>query len=352
VSVVRGPVLATLLIVTVALAGCKKKKESPEPPPAPLPVAGLAAIPADATVVVGLDMAALADSALIGSALGRMFEGAPGLATRFERLATDCGVDVTRQVTHVHLAMAPGGTGSARRALLIATGVLDEVGLSRCLQAGVGAGGGKVTVRTAGGRSLYQLVEGRHTVYFGFGQTDTVIVGPDQAWVEAALGDGPKVMDASMLSPYLRAVDQRQGLWFAATMDRELGAALVRSTEGKLTAAPIAVYASADVTDGFAARVTFAMPSADDATALAAFSRGELALGSMAAQVMGLGPVVAKIGVGVERDQVIFRANLTNSELKDVLTAVDSGGGHGQDAPPAADGGQISAPDAGSDAAL
>jgi hypothetical protein len=79
-----------------------------------------------------------------------MFVRDPGLAARFERLARDCGVDVTRQIKQVHLALAPGGTGAARRALLVATGRLDEPSLTRCLQAAVGGGGGDVTVKQPG----------------------------------------------------------------------------------------------------------------------------------------------------------------------------------------------------------
>lgn len=338
--------LALAAVIAVGVAGCKDKKRPPPPPPAPVPVAALGAIPADAAVVVGLDVERLASSTMVARAVADMFVRDPGLAARFERLARDCGVDVTRQIKQVHLALAPGGTGAARRALLVATGQLDEPSLTRCLQAAVGGGGGDVTVKQTATRSLYRLVEGRHTVYFGFGQADTVVIGPDEAWVEAALGDGPKVATAA-LAPYLAAVDQRRALWFVAAMDADLGDALVRTTKGAVKAAPAAAYAELDPHDGFAAHAAFAMRTDADATALAGFAQGELALGAMAAQAWNLGPVVAKVKVAPEGKTVHFRVQLTDAEFKDVLTVVDTGGDGGQDAPPAADGGLGTAPDAG-----
>lgn len=339
--------LALAAVIAVGVAGCKDKKRSPPPPPpAPVPVAALGAIPADATVVVGLDVDRLASSTMVARAVADMFVRDPGLAARFQRLATDCGVDVTHQIKQVHLALAPGGSGAARRALLVATGRLDEPGLTRCLQAAVGSGGGDVTVKQTGARSLYRLVEGRHTVYFGFGQADTVVIGPDEAWVETALGDGPKVATAA-LAPYLAAVDQTRALWFVAAMDGDLGDALVRTTKGAIQAAPAAAYAELDPHDGFAAHAAFAMRSDADAAALTTFATGELALGAMAAQALNLGPVVAKVKVAAEGKTVHFRVQLTDAEFKDVLTVVDTGGDGGQDAPPAADGGPGTAPDAG-----
>ena len=338
--------MVSALGIAIGGAGCKGKKRPPPAPAAPAPVAALAAIPDDAAVVVGLDVDRLAASDVVARAVAEMFVRDPGLAARFQRLATDCGVDVTRQIQRVHLALAPGGTATTRRALLVATGQLDEPGLTRCLQAAVGSGGGDVTVKQTGARSLYRLVEGRHTVYFGFGQADTVVIGPDEGWVEAALGAGPKV-GTGALAPYLAAVDQTRALWFVATMNADLGDSLVRITEGAIKAAPVAAFAELDPHDGFAAHAAFAMRTEPDAAALARFAKGELALGAMAAQAFNLGPVVAKVQVAAEGKAVHFRVQLTDAEFKDVLTAVDTGGDGGQDAPPAADGGLGTAPAAG-----
>ncbi|MEZ4402880.1 MAG: hypothetical protein R3B06_22860 [Kofleriaceae bacterium] len=350
-SVPRALAALVLVVGLVGVGGCKKKRSEPAPPPVPPPIAALDAIPADARVVVGLDLAQLADSALVTRTLAQLFGSDPDLAARFARLATECGVDVTRQIKTVHLALGLDQAGPVRRALLVATGQLDEVALSRCLQAAVGAGGGSVTDQPVGGRRLYTLVEGRRTVYFAFGRPDTVVIGPDRAWVEAALASGPKLSGSSPLAPYLAAVDTTRALWFAALMDPELGTAMVRITDGKVAAPPLAVAAELDPAEGLAGHAAFTMTSAPDAAALVTYAKGELAVGSLAAQAWGLGPVVGKIEVAQTGPVVHFRVRLTEAEFKDVLTAVDSGGGRGQDAPPAADPGPGPGSDGGSKAA-
>lgn len=336
----RIAVIALALVVAAA-GGCKKKK--PAAAPGAAPIAALAAIPADASLVIGLDVKQLASSGLVARSLSQLFARDPDLAARFGKLASDCGVDVTKQVKAVHLAMAPGGTGGARRALLIATGELAEASLTRCLQAGVGSGGGEVTVRQSGARSLYKLTEGRRTVFFGFGTADTVVIGPDEAWVEAALGDGPKIDRSPELGPRLTGVDKTKGIWFVALMDKELGARLVANTKGAIAEPPAAVWAELDPVDGLTAHVAFEMRSNADASALTTFAKGELLVGGIAAQAWSLGPLVGKIEVAAKGAEVHLRVQLSDDELKDVLAAVDTSGNGGQDAPPP-DGGAVAIP--------
>lgn len=345
----RAAVVAALAVAIAGGGACKRKRPAAVPEAAP--IAALAAIPADATLVIGLDIEALAGSALVTRALDQMFVRDTELADRFTRLAQACGVDVTTQVKQVHLAMAPN-PGPTRRALLVATGELAEASLTRCLQAGVGGGGGDVTVKQSGARTIYKLTEGRRVVYFGFGTADTVVIGPEEGWVEAALGDGPKVEASPVLAPRLKAVDKTAAIWFVSMMDPALGTALVRNTEGAVTAPPVAVRAELWPQDGLRAHAAFEMTSPADAGALAKFARAELMVGGMAAQAWGLGPVVGKIDVATKGVDVHFRVQLTDDELKDVLAAVDTGAVGGQDAPPPADGGLDpldagAAPDAG-----
>ena len=333
-----------LLVVALALAvvGCKKAKPGPAAGAAPL--GALAAIPSDATLVIGLDIAKLKDSGLVARALSDLFVRDPELAARFERLAADCGVDVTTQVKAVHLAMAPSAAGAARRALLIATGELAEASLTRCLQAGIGAGGGDVTVKQSGARSLYKLTEGRRTVFFGFGKADTVVVGPDEDWVVSALGEGPKVETSPALGKRLADVDKTAAIWFVALMDPALGAKLVANTNGAIGAPPSAVWAELEPIDGLTLHVGFDMTTNADASALVGFAKTELMIGGMAAQHWALGPIVGKVEVAAKGARVHFRVQLSDDELKDVLAAVDSGSTGSQDAPPSADGGLDSGP--------
>jgi hypothetical protein len=85
--------------------------------------------------------------------------------------------------------------------------------------------------------------------------------------------------------------------------------------------------------------ISFLMKSDGDAEALVGFARGELDMITVAAQSMGLGPLVAKVKVERKGAEARFRVALTVAELKQVLSAIDRGDASGQDAPPAADGG-------------
>ena len=325
-----------VLAATLAAAGCKKQPAAAPPPP--VTIAALAAIPADATAVVGLDIDRLARSRLVGRAVDEMLERDPELRDRLAALAKACGIDLGKQVKTVHLALGPVGTGP-RASLLVATGELAEQTLTHCLQAGVGAGGGDVTVRQTDGRTIYRLAAGRQVLYFGFGHADTVVLGPREDWVVAGLADGPKVETSPLLGPGLTAVDQGAALWAVATVEPELGLALVRLSKGAIAAGPSLVSGSLDPIDGVRATATFTMTTASDARALTDYARGELAMGTIAAQALGLAKVLAKVSVDQAGPGVRFRVTLTDGEVKDVLAAIDRGLPGGQDAQPAADAG-------------
>lgn len=333
----RGVIIARLGLAALALVGaCEKKKPASAPPP--IPVAALRAIPADAIVVVGLDVPRLAASRLVGRAVDKMLERDAELGDKLRALAAACQIDLVTQVKSVHLALGPPDATGKRPSLQVATGQLAEANLTRCLQAGVGSGGGDVTVRQTGGHTLYRLVSGRHELFFAFGHDDTVLLG-SEPWVVAGLGDGPKVESSPALADALARVDRKAAMWAVATVDPELGAALVRNSKGEITQGPTVVSGSLDPLDGVRADARVTMRSAADAKALASYARGELAMGTIAAQALGLGPALAKATVEQDGTAVRLRIALTDAEVKDVLSAIDRGLPARQDAQPAADAG-------------
>lgn len=349
-----GLALAVAAVVASGLAaGCGAKKKAA--PPAPLPIAALRAIPADAVVVVGLDVERLAASRLVNRAVDKMLERDPDLGEKMRALAAACQIDIAKQVKTVHLALGPAVASGPRASMQVATGQLAEATLTRCLQAGVGSGGGDVTVRETGGKTVYRLVSGRHELFFAFGHDDTVLLG-NEAWVVAGLGDGPKVESSPVLGPALLAVDRQAAMWAVSTVDAELGSALVRLSKGAIEQGPTVVAGSLDPLDGVRATATLTMRTAADARALAGYAKGELAMGTIAAQALGLGKALAQVGVEQKGTAVQLRVSLTDAEVKDVLSAIDRGLPSRQDAPLPADAGAETTPtpataiDAGADA--
>ncbi|HVV83125.1 MAG TPA: hypothetical protein VHE35_08590 [Kofleriaceae bacterium] len=349
----RRPGLAVLTVAVVgtvglALAAGGCKKPAPAAPP-PVPIAALGAIPADATAVVGLDIGRLARSRLVGRAIDQMFDRDPDLHGRLTALAKACGIDFATQVKSVHLAIGPAVATGPRASLLVATGQLAEATLTRCLQAGVGSGGGEVTMEQVGERTVYRLATAGREYFFGFGHDDTVVLGPREDWVVAGLGGGPKVETSPVLGPGLAAIDRTAAMWAVATVDPELGTALSRLSKGAIAAGPTLVSGTLDPVDGVRAAAMFTMKTAGDARALADYAKGQLALGTIAAQLEGLGKVLAKVTVDAAGTTVRFRVDLTDADVKDVLAAIDRGPEAGQDAQPPADAG-TGAPAAGTTA--
>ncbi len=332
----RSTIVVVVAAVAAAVAGGCKKKQPAERYDR-VAVAALAAIPADASVVVGMDVAQLAQAAVVVRAVDQMLVRDPELAARLARLATDCGVDVARQIKTVHLALgprAPGKGSAVPPSLLVATGQLSEPALTRCLQAGTGSGGGELSVRDVGGRPLYKLTEGARVLHLAFGQDDTVVIGADEGWVLAAVGSGAKVTTSKELGPLLAQVDRSAALWAVAVMDAELGQALSRVTGGKVGASPRALHGALDTRSGLAGTVAFAMATEGDAEALVGFARDEIQLLALAAQTLGLGRVVAKVRVERKGSEAQFRVALTDDEVRQVLSAIDRGQVSGQDAQP------------------
>lgn len=318
-----------------AIAACKK----PEPVRELAPIAALAAIPSDAAVVIGIDVARLAASPLVTRAIEQMLLRDPELSERIAGLSRACGVDVTRQVRSVFLALGPAGTGSGPESLLVATGDFSEPGLAGCLQAGVGAGGATLSIKEVDRRRLYTLTETRRTLHFGFGQADTVVIGPSEGWVQRALGPGAKVEAAPLMKELLGKVDRTAAIWAVARMDTELGTALATLTKGKVGAPPRALFGAVDAANGLRVEVSFAMANASDSEALVGFARAELSLLALAAQGWGVGSLIGKATIERNALDVRFRIQLSDDELKQLLAAIDRGRSGSQDAQPVSDAG-------------
>jgi hypothetical protein len=321
------------LVCAAAVAGCKSQRK--EPPP--LPVAGLAAVPASATVVVSIDVPKVASSPLVARAAEKLLAQDAELATRWQRLREECKLDVLAAVDHVVLALGAKGAGVEGGApvLLVATGKLVETELAACVRSLVGKGGGTLSAKTAEGRTVYQAKEGNRSVWFGFGRADTVVLGSQEAFVLEALGPGKKVAENPELKAFIDKADQKQAVWAAGQVDAGLGQRLLPAAQGALKAGPRGFVVAADATSGLRAQLGAVMASAEDAKALELLAKQQLGLLSMAAQVKGLGRLVGKVTATAEGTVLRLAVALDPTEINQLLSAVDSDGTGSQDAPPA-----------------
>jgi hypothetical protein len=328
-----GCAVAALALV-LAGWGCSKKPSPPSGPPPEL--TGLAAVPATAEAVLGVDVAKLADAPVIDRAVEQLLLRDPVLSERWQRLHSDCKIAFDKQIKRVMLAIGPHagpapGTGPV---IMVVIGSIPEADLKDCVAKLVGGGGGAVTGKPVFGRTLYLAKDGNRTMYFAYGRPDTIVLGSDEAYVTEALGTGKKAADNPELGKWLRLVNQNSAIWAVGRTDARVREGLVRVTDGKVSGGPVAFTLTADLASGAKLDLGAVMSKPEDAKSLESYVKGELALLTAAAQWKSLGPVVGKVTVAIEADAVHFRAPLTVDDLNLLLSALDGGGTPAQDSAP------------------
>jgi hypothetical protein len=324
--------VACSLAAIVVAGGCGKKTK------VPAAVAGLAAVPDTAQVVIAADVARVSSSPLVVRAVETLLLKDADLASRWQRLHDSCKLDINQLKSVVlaigpHAADAQVGTGPV---LMIATGKLVETDLAECVRGIVGQGGGSLTAKTVDGRTLYQAKDGKRTMFFAFGRPDTVVLGANEAYVKEALGNGKKLADNLELTSWIRRADQTAPIWAAGRVDERVRSGLVKVTNNQLTQGPAALILAIDPTDGAALDVGAVMASAADAKTLESFAKSQLGLLAMGAQQWNLGPVVDKVAIAADGDVVRFKAALSMSDVNLLISVLDGGVVTAQDSPPSA----------------
>lgn len=325
-----------ILVLSLATGACGKKKSGDPSGPSP-EVTGLAAVPASAQVLIGVDVTKLQDSALVTRAVDQLLMRDPVLAAKWGSVQESCKLDLAKQLKRVMLALGPPPQGAATGTgpvLMVAIGTIAEPDLASCIRTMVGKGGGELTVKTVAGRSLYQVKDGNRTMFYAFGRPDTIILGTSEPWVLDALGTGPKAMDNPEIKTLLPLADQNAPVWALGKVDERVRQGLVGASAGRLKAGPQAIVATLDPTDGARINLGAVMSSAEDAKALESFANTELKVVAMVAQMKSLGPLVAKVAVTAEGTVVRFRAPLTVEDVNQLLSVLDEKPASEQGSPP------------------
>ncbi len=333
-------------IAVLAIACGKRADRAPAPE-----LTGLAAVPATAEVVIGVDVEKLGASPIVERAAAQLLLRDPQLAASWEHVREACKIDVHKQVKRLMVALGPRspafadslhsgpaapnarpGTGPV---LMVATGALVETDLASCMRSLVGKGGGTLTAKPLNGRTLYQVKEGNRTMFWSFGRPDTVVLGNTEAYVVEALGDGKKALDHPELAAWIKLADQHAPVWAVGRVSERVRQGLVRVTDGKLKTGPLAFVGSLDPSAGAKLDLGAVMSSGDDAKALESQAKAQLAGLVMIAQLKSLGTLVQKLVIAVEGSVVRFRANLSMDDVNHVLSMLDGGRPPAQDSPPA-----------------
>lgn len=311
--------IATIATIAAAPA-CSKKPGGGRAAPA---ITGLGAVPADAEAVFSFDVTRLIDSPLVARAAELLLARNDGLRTQWTALASACQIDVKTQVRRVVIALGPT-TKAGQPALMVVTGDLPESKLAACVQKAFGTGTGTVTPKLTAGRTIYTVTQGARSMWFGYGQADTVVLGPNQAWVEQALGKDAKVTDSGTLKPLIARADQAAPIWAAGRLAPAVAEGLMKPTGGTLKKGPEAVFLSIDPSTGLRVELGADMASEDDAKTLEQFATDQLRLLAQLAQWANLGPAVAKVRAQRDGANVTFALSLSMDEVNQLMTAIDS----------------------------
>jgi hypothetical protein len=335
---VRGSMSEAMIVLAAVLAAAPACKKKPAAEGSPMAVTGLAAVPADAEAVISFDVGRLIDSQLVARSVELLLQREPTIAADWSRLATACQIDVRTQVRRILLALGPAKPKAGAPWLMVVTGDLPEARLALCVQNAAATGNGELAVRTSGGRTFYTVKEPGHTtIWFGFGQPDTVVLGVEQGWVEQALAGGPKLADTGALRPLIARADQAAPIWAAGILDPKVTAGLVRSVGGAMKQGAKAVFLSVDPSTGLRFELGADLHSEDDAKALEEFAKAQNSVIAMAAQAVSLGPLVAKLATKRNGTHVTFGLSLSMDEVNQLLRAIDSPPEDPQDSAPAVD---------------
>lgn len=322
--------------------GCKGRKAAP----AAIPVEGLAAIPATADAVVGVDIARVAQAPLVSRGAALLLASDAALSARWAQLKNACQLDLSAfrsLLLAVGNAPPPTSKNAAsapmvRAVLVVASGPVTEANVSSCVRQMVGAGGGSLTGRTAQGRTIYQVKDGARAVWFGFGTANTIVLGSNEAFVEQALGAGPKIESNPEFAARRAVLSAGQTelppLWAIGNVAPQVGGGLVRATGGKITAGPKAFVLSADLANGLAFALRVFLASDADAKELKSFIDSQLGVLALAAQWRNLGPVLTKMKTAQDASQVAITAGWTTDDLNQLLSAIDTSGLKKETAPP------------------
>lgn len=321
--------------VAIVLTFACGKKSSDAPPPE---VTGLAAVPASAEIVIAVDLEKLAASPIVARAAEQLLLRDPQLAQSWEHVRDACKIDVAKQIKRLTIAIGPAtnpakpGTGPV---LMVATGAIAETDLTACVRSLVGKGGGQLTAKPLGGRTLYQVKDQNRTMFFSFGRADTIVLGTSDAYVTEALGTGKKAVDHPELGAWMKLTKQNTPLWAIGRVSDRVKQGLVRVSDGQIKTGPSAFVGFADLSDGAKLELGAVMANDEDAKQLESQIKAQLAMLVMVAQMKSLGPLVQKVKLSLDGNVVRIAAALSMDDVNHVLSMLDGGASPKQDSPPA-----------------
>ena len=317
------------IALAVALLGCGKKKEAPKKNISPEDRKLLTFLPTESQIVIGLDAAALRESPLVQRGVRKLFEKDRGLADEFKSIREQCKFSIGEDLSYLLVGLKDERTILVARA----EGVFNQGALTACIQARVSSDGGTLTAKRFGNKWGYQLLPkaNEKPIYFVLASEAVMLVSTAEAWLAPRDTNGPSL-------EALGKTDFGATVWAAGIVPEAVGKGLIEATGSSVSAPPQTIYGHLDLGDGLLAGLFIGMGSEADAEALTTMASSQMGALAAVAQKVKLAPVIRRVKVTRENQEVAFTVELSEKELADITANVDSGSTKGQDFPPQREG--------------
>jgi len=316
----RTPTRALRAVLCLALTtafACSKDKTGPgspaaKPPAAAAPAGALAKLPAEASVVGGLDVEALRKTKVWSSVLEARDADVKS-KQEYEAFKAETGFDPVTSVTAVHFA-APDDADKSKEfgALVALSAPVDEKKLVAYLEKEAAKEHRTVERSQHQGKTLYAVKDGGWTVSLAFLDDKLIAVG-GPAWskklVELASGQGNGLEKNAKMMALIGRANRKALLWVAGDVPPEKGATPLQVTI-KSFAASLDLPAS-----GFQLDATTTTNSADEGKKLADVATKQVAQLKPMAAALGLDALVASLKIQQAGADVSFGLSLNEAQL-------------------------------------
>ncbi len=278
--------------------------------------AAKANVPSTASVVVGMDLAALTKTSLFKMAFPLMLSQKPDLKAAFGLVKTTCQFD---PLTVIDGFVVGTDKDQKQGAAYIAVKGLDEAKIVTCLESLVRSQGtkdGKIVVTRVG--AVTQLAMGKDSLYVMWMGGDVVVIGLDpkdkaqlQAWTS-----GKQSLARGAVGRLVAKVDTRAAFWVASATEREVEN--VKMTGG---------YGALALAKGtLAFDLHMVLSSVADAKTVADKAAAELAVKTNGAGLApALKPVLQGVKITSAGSEVVVKASILESDLFSIAGALMAG---------------------------
>jgi hypothetical protein len=284
--------------------------------------AAKAGLPADAQIVVGVDVAAIQQTQLFSALFPKLREKAE-VAAMLDALKDSCKVDPLTAVQSLVVAMPVDQSDGA---VYLSIAGIDRNKLGECLKTASehDKGGAKLTIKQTG--NLTEMTKDKETTFLGWVGKDVIVVAfhaSDKPSLLKWMG-GKGALGKSGVGKALGKVNTQATVWGVIDGDKELQPGItakraygaISFAKGKLDADLHAVLASAA-----------------DATAVADKANQQIAELSKAGGSGGGPPQIVamlkSVKVTTANDEVVVKASVAEQDLLAVMAMAMAGGGGG-----------------------